>query len=327
MRYSIGMNSARLIPLSVLAVLTFSTTAVTKLSPQQKDPGAARHDDSRQNEPNNPPIAVHPMPDKDIALQTSAPEKREGCMNRDTAKTDCWTRISNLVMAFGTLALAVIGAIAAYAALRTLRTIASQTVAAEVAARAATETAAATLKNAEALMNSERAWILVTMDATGPKLSADNRWLWEDGMPLSIDDVLKNRHHKPQRIRYTLRNYGRSPGWLISHRGYAQIVPTINGLPSSPDYSRTASFLGERSNLLYEPGKDRGTAVSIPSAELDPVANRESFLYVYGIIKYKDVWNGIHETGFCFYWHVPGPGDPDPQGWYAEGPEGYSYQT
>lgn len=189
----------------------------------------------------------------------------------------------------------------------------------------------AALLSARAFMSSERAWILVRMLPTGPRNKSDAGldFVWEDGTPLTATDIQNGRHKVPETVGYMVKNYGRTPGWVTSHWCDAKIIPATPDLPIQPSYfSRPASIFVRKCDDLYAPEADRKNRIIIPTVDLIPVAGRNSFLWVYGIITYRDVWDGApHETRFCFYWHVPASGDMNPMGFYQEGPEGYNKQT
>jgi hypothetical protein len=146
------MKKGRLALLFVLAILTLSITAVTQQPPPKQEAKTAARNKTGQDKQTSPGVAVPPEPEKSVPLQSPTPEKREPCVCREVAKADWWTRISNLAMAIGTVVLALIGAIAACIAIRTLRLIGIQANAARAAARAA-------FMNAQAVINSERAWV------------------------------------------------------------------------------------------------------------------------------------------------------------------------
>jgi len=146
--------------------------------------------------------------------------------------------------------------------------------------------------------------------------------------PFTVEEVLRDDHLKPGKIVYTVKNYGRSPGWVTSQWANAKIVSVINGLDDKPDYfSGKGSMAIPKCDDFLEPESDLKNEIFVSSDDIDTVASGTSFLYVYGIITYRDVWNKTHDTRFCFYWHAPQSGDLNPLGWYAEGPVGYSRQT
>ena len=257
-----------------------------------------------------------------------------------SAKRD---RIDWLALAF-TGALVIVGALGVCYAIKTLKGIERQANANEgqlqEIQRAGEQTtkliahaekqAEAALLNARAVINAERAWILVRMVPTGPyKRSRDlgpDRYEWEDGTPLSPEEVVSGRHLRPERIRYTMKNYGRSPGFVTSHWANVRIVGELNNLPNPPDYfTKPASIFIEKADFVVEPGGERKSDFFEPPGGI--ATRGSSFLYVYGIITYRDFFNQDHKTGFCFYYHVPSDRDLNPQGFYAEGPDGYNYQT
>jgi len=218
-----------------------------------------------------------------------------------------------------------------WAIILTLLAIAEQTSQTAKAAKATEFAAKAADMNAKAFISSERAWILVKMMPTFPRRKSDDGYdfTWENGTPLTQQDILGMKHLVPETVGYIAKNYGRTPGWVTSHWCDAKIVPTMNGLPAKPDYfSRRGSISIETCDDLYVPDGDRKNKILIPFADLIPVARREQFLYVYGIITYRDAWDSPpHETRFCFYWHVPPQGDINPRDFCQEGPAGYNGQT
>jgi hypothetical protein len=211
--------------------------------------------------------------------------------------------------------------------------IRSQARAAHRQADIADTAAKAAQKSADSLVNVERPWILVRMEPTGPHLREGKVWFTglagELGSRQLTDiEIITHRHRVPEKVEFTIKNYGKSPGWVTSQWVDARIVDAMGGLPSTPDYFlRKASFQKEKCSDFLERGCPRKGEIFITRGDLIPVGRKERFLYVYGIVKYRDVWKNEHYTRFCFYWYVPLTGDFDPMGFYAEGPDGCNEET
>jgi hypothetical protein len=61
------------------------------------------------------------------------------------------------------------------------------------------------------------------------------------------------------------------------------------------------------------------------------IGNGERTLFAYGYVKYRDVFGGYHETGFCWYYFVPQGGMITfaKEGWrpYLQAPPAYKKAT
>jgi hypothetical protein len=346
----------------VLAVMQATPPIPRKAADTIASPGYqkkhTRESEVKPSLPSNPPVgqvSVNPQVETENAAIQKTKKKQETVFIGELA-TVSWpwlTNVLNIVYVLATIAIAVVGYFGIKYAKETLGHIERQTRAnegqlteikaageqtkqmiahAETQAQAGKDAADAALKNATALMNAERAWILVTMLPTGPRkkqdIGASVKYVWEDGRELTDDDIVNGKELVPETIGFVAKNYGRTPGWVTSIWANARIIPVMNGLPHPPLYFiKGASINIEKCDALYAPEADRKSRIFIPADDLIPVAERESFLYVYGIIHYRDVWGEKHETRFCFYWHVPVTGELNPPDFYQEGPEGYNGQT
>jgi hypothetical protein len=255
----------------VLAVLTLTLAAVAQNAPPKENTKSAAHTDNGQDKPPNQP----PTAQSEYCVETQCPtaEEKDSRHHKDAAEPDWWSRIENGLMAFGTLALAVIGFIAACAAIKTLRMLARQTVANVLAAKAAKA-------NIDALINSERAWVEgeLVEDEEAKKVSV-------------VRHVLK------------LKNFGRTPAHLLSYEieikpsGPSQMLDVV-----SYSGSRTVTlnrFLGsgatdyfDRFNLKDDFGHGCETGT------------------LYFVIKYEDMLGERedhrerHQTSFLYYYTV-----------------------
>jgi biopolymer transport protein ExbD len=175
------------VALSLLAVLAFPVAAITQQPVQEQSTNSATHNKNGQNKKSNPPVISAPEPKKDVPLQPPAPEKTNESIHIENSKTDWWARISNVLIAFGTLALAIIGAIAACIAIRSLRVIGHQATHAKTAALAAKRSADAYEKTVRL---TERADVL--LDA------------------ISIVQPEGNPYFQDGRVIVTFKNFGRT---------------------------------------------------------------------------------------------------------------------
>ena len=157
----------------------------------------------------------------------------------------------------------------------------------------ANKSAEAALKNAQAVINAERAWVFCTAKQIGN-----------------------------ESCQLSLRNHGRTPAYVISVRELEKVVPPTTKLESTPDYGLPTQFVSER---VLSPGDaweadDWRTNLSevLPGEMLEEVRSGRLRYYLYGVIEYRDVLPGsqLHETRFCYFYStiqqqfiVGGPSD------------------
>lgn len=188
-----------------------------------------------------------------------------------------------------TIALVSIGAVGVRSANRTLKAIERQVVEMKAQTLINGEVAAATKINAEAVINSERAVLLVSHNAPpGP-----DTWIF----------------------KFEATNHGRSPAEIV----WTFFEPTPLGrdepLPEWPIYERPEGHIFMHREWVRSGG-------SVPVGEgyyAEAVANMvpglweelrsgKRKLWLYGVVRYRDkVSSDIHETRFC-YWKSPANG-------------------
>jgi hypothetical protein len=200
-------------------------------------------------------------------------------------------------------ALVVVGAFASYAALRTLRIINTQTGHIEqqvkemqagskqtdklieqnaLQASAASDAANAALKSAQAVINSERAWVMVQIE-----------WLAGSGSMLNTtlqpDEARHYETHASIRLKCT--NEGKTIAWIDQKLACFQI---LKELPKQPDFSAL-----EMLDCVPEWVRAQGRS------ELDVTLTAHgegdfAIPLVWGVVKYRDAFDGKHETTFGF---------------------------
>jgi hypothetical protein len=185
--------------------------------------------------------------------------------------------------------LAAVGIGAIWVALRTLRVIERQTKATEIAAQAAEHSSAATEASVEALINSERAWIMTTIvwtadvpNAPAPTQLRVIEGSGTNGEKLTIDVCL------------ICKNDGKTPAWITKkcfHLG------TFRDLPSKPD-TRTLQTFGYSGPEPLSVGESCRSFMQPECDGIRPEVGGPG-LILYGVVKYRDAF-GDHET-WCGY--------------------------
>ena len=163
---------------------------------------------------------------------------------------------------------------------------------------AATETAAnAARDSTQALLNSERAWILADTGEIPDNFEPN---------PNSVE-ILD--------VRPIVRNTGRTPGWIT--RGFIRyyLVPGGSQLPPEPDYRGNLAEVPV--NIILAPnGNIQPLHVRIPLSIFVNVRQGNQRLYVYGFVDYTDFANQTRQSRFCLEYHVPHGFDPQIRGFY-----------
>lgn len=186
------------------------------------------------------------------------------------------------------LLLVLVGGAGLYFAWNTLKVIAVQTEATKKAAEAAKT-------SADALMDIERPWLLVI----GPQFSNLPRENQEKGQPFQYVAT----------FAFNVKNYGRSPAWLIACGGTFNTIATPIDLPLEPTYKNHQEV--ELRGVVVTPSEE-SPAIRIPHSEDTTISNDDwrqvsegqKALYVCGFLQYRDAFKRSHETRFCYLWSV-----------------------
>lgn len=151
-----------------LAVQTMTAATVAKYPVQNQTPQTTSHNQNSETKKNNSQLQPAPTveAEQNVPLQRPTAEKRNNSIKNGDPDPDWWAIVPNILIAFGTLVLAGVGAIGTCAAIKTLKAIRrqgrimiQQTRVLQRQARAAEETIQATKENAEILANIERPWV------------------------------------------------------------------------------------------------------------------------------------------------------------------------
>lgn len=238
--------------------------AAASTSPTSPDGANSSTGSNLQEEPapsNQPQIIVNPTP---------APQR-------------IWDWREQVAWAAGII-LAVLGYVGIMLGLRTLKSIDRHLVSSAATAQAALESANASLALAEAIANSERPWIVVTVE---PFLTMEN----------SFKVMASNR--------------GRSPARITTSLDQTRVAPDETALPKTPEFEKREAG-DEPEPIVLLPGEATGIwafnredlpAICKTSEVLKRVEKWQETLFLYGRIVYLDLnapeGKQEHETFWC----------------------------
>jgi hypothetical protein len=195
------------------------------------------------------------------------------------------------------------------------------------AANAAKDAARAALKNTEAVMLAERAWITVLPHVWSPEFYP----LWEQGDPVPLDAnrMLPFFH----RFAADIKNVGKTPATIDSVSLQFIRIQSLSGLRAEPDFGD----ISPQNGYFAEPGNEpliisaflspnQGT---ISKSEFAEICDGKAFLYAYGVVRYHDVHGSGHETRFGYAYHRPQGGavNFEKAGFRRDGPKAYNRTT
>jgi hypothetical protein len=151
-------------------------------------------------------------------------------------------------------------------------------------------------RQGRAMMNSERAWVVVTISKTSlPRMwGATDPWL---------------------KLRPVLTNHGKTTARIIRvvarWEAIRQDKPGIPAqLPTTPAYADDASIWKLEISLILPPNAPgQPMTVWIPARDLQRAKAGVHSLYVHGFVEYRDtVKDELHRTRFCYIWWEDPPG-------------------
>lgn len=204
--------------------------------------------------------------------------------------------------------LALLGYAGIMLALSLLRKIERQTAAAEVAANAAQASANAALINAQAMVDAERPWLVVTIE------SAPNV---ENGFTV------------------TATNRGRSPAQIVATAEQLRITVDESGLPAKPEYGNREPkppmvpiiLLHGETTALKSFSRADARELCESDEQFERIENWEEKIFLYGRAIYKDLAappdKPNHQTDWCA-WYIHGR---QRSGLVIGGPPAYNMHT
>jgi hypothetical protein len=191
------------------------------------------------------------------------------------------------------LVLVILGYIGVLLALRTLKNIQRQTEFGVAAAQAALQCANAALESSQAIVDSGRPWIVVTVE---PFLTMENGF------------------------KVMATNRGRTPARIVGKADCVKTAVDETQLPAAPDYATGKSSTPFEPIILL-PGESAGIrpfrradvrALCTSDEDLKKIETWQQKVFVYGRIEYRDLISPLdqpnHETDWCC-WYVYGEKD------------------
>jgi len=206
------------------------------------------------------------------------------------------------------LLLALVGYVGIMLALSTLRKIERNTVLAETTAQAALDASQAALATAQAILLSERPWVLVSAE---PTLS------------------------KPNSFTITATNKGRTPATITAMLEQVGIKSDEMHLPESPEYDEQpgsqpmipVTLVPGESTPIKVFSRDDVQAICETDERVKRIENWDEKIFLHGRIVYRDLvaprGSNEHETNWCC-WYIHGR---QKSGMVVAGPPGYNSHT
>jgi len=269
-------------------VLTLLPTHVVGQNSKPQTPDNAAH--SKNAAPAQNPISqiiVQAQPQQKAPDQDSPAS--QGIFQRFISNPE-W------ISAFGTLMIFIATVFYVIISACMLRKIRRQVELADVSATAAK-------RNADAVLNSQRALISVRVSQIG------------------------------EIITFSAVNEGKTPAEIINDNFYrVSFLPSIDKLPAKPKYSDNQRVNpiwlspGDHPHILCET-KWEDLAHGMMAEIFSDVNIGINVVAIWGRVAYNDILTGDgHETRFC-YWHLANTYEQDVGVWQIGGPQGYNKHT
>jgi hypothetical protein len=204
--------------------------------------------------------------------------------------------------------LALVGYVGVMVGLSTLKKIERNTLLAETTAQAALDASQAALATAQAILLSERPWILVSVEH-------------------AID--------KPNSFTITATNKGRTPATITAMQDQVGIKTDETHLPATPEYSEQqgmqpmipVTLVPGESTLIKTFSRDDVPAICESEERFKRIENWDEKIFLHGKVFYNDLvasrGANEHETNWCC-WYIHGR---QKSGMVIAGPPGYNSHT
>lgn len=148
-------------------------------------------------------------------------------------------------------------------------------------------------------------------------------WIISDiGVPEHIESTIFQ-------VICKIRNNGQTPAWITSMGSCGRLVKSESELPVNPKdngYTLAGPF-GESGSVLT-PQAYTETGIPITNEQLRQIERKESILYFFGFVEYRDAFKEKHLTRYCYRLKqsldLKSPGAFD---FYVDGPQDYNTAT
>jgi hypothetical protein len=182
-------------------------------------------------------------------------------------------------------------------------------------------------RSADAIILNERAWITVLPYIWSPEFYP----LWEEGDPVPANPM--GMHPVVHQFPAKIKNVGKTPAIIDGVAMRYVRIASLSSLSTEPDYGEISPWNG----YFLIPDDDE-TAIAgnlshnsgmMSMAEVAEVRRQDAFLYAYGTVKYRDVYESQHETRFGYLYHSPQGGaiNFEKATFRRGGPEAYNRTT
>ena len=294
---------------AIFAVLFAITQAPAPVSGQTTDTsGASRQTSSPSTSSSTAPQSTGHSSAKTDCEVISCDNQQPRITVANPAPTPASWPLHDRIAWAANLVLVLVGYVGIMLAISTLRKIERQTKYAEAAAEAAAECARAVLLQTQAIIHSERPWILITVE---PSRIKEN----------SFTVMATNR--------------GRTPARIIEATDRSQITideKKLSGTPESMNEGRSAPF----TSIILLPGES--TAIKLFSWDdvkglcdseerFKRIETWEEKVFLYGKVIYRDLIapadSQVYESNWC-YWYIHGR---QKSGLVIAGPPEYNLHT
>jgi hypothetical protein len=177
--------------------------------------------------------------------------------------------------------------------------------------------ASASKMAANAVIHSERAWVVVEIPITDRNLI-----------------IPRYQSECPVMVMCALKNKGKTPAFILEAAEGIAVIEKSEDLPKRPEYDKTRLMEWGGRGIPISP--ESGFARYVSCRVQDPIRIHEGSadLWVFGYVKYRDVFNRtsifrrcIRETRYCFKYD---PGVPDlgfDRQFILEGSDAYNRAT
>jgi hypothetical protein len=160
----------------------------------------------------------------------------------------------------------------------------------------ARDAADAAKASADAVLNSERAWVLVDIGKLPDFNPTPNRveilWLFP-----------------------TLKNYGKTPARIKRVAGVVKLIPPGQQLPAVPDYPKGQGF-DEVVDIVLPPQFPMSARLNVSGQEFIEVRDGRQTLYVHGFVEYLDVHEIKRCSAYCLVYVIQSGYSPAESGFY-----------
>jgi hypothetical protein len=317
-----GKDKSRSYILWVGAVFTLLIIGFTLVVwREEKSGGACYEQHNSRNAEDRRPLSVDGLE-----------KKQESPRQTDSPASNSESYFCNLIAPANlpNIYLALIGMGGVFVAIFTLKSIHHQAIQARKqthilknSAETAEKSADAAYLNAQAVINSERPWLLIQRDEHKDSITKPNFFPLEETMS------------GQQRATYChvfIRNYGKTPAKVIAEVLELQIGENRSEPPDPGVFSKPKRI----DNDIFPPEETlAGEAWLTPQgiiklSDRDAIlTHKNKFLWLCGLIRYRDTFEREnapeHETRFCFVYET-WTNAPEPR-WTPAGPKEYNKAT